>query len=103
MVALESWLKLLEHVFRRPASRALCTAGKSRPIKVLMMAMTTSSSTRVKPRLVVRAFIQETLLSGSQLVDGLADNLTSKESMPLYRIISRHGRNVQLSFVAFVL
>jgi len=31
------------------ASRIFCTAGKSRPIKTAMMAMTTSSSTSVNP------------------------------------------------------
>jgi len=35
---------------RAAASRALCTAGISRAIKTWMMAITTSSSMRVKPR-----------------------------------------------------
>ena len=35
---------------RLAASRALCTAGRSRPISVAMIAITTKSSTRVKPR-----------------------------------------------------
>src|SRR5262245_26510835 len=40
---------------RLAASRTLCTAGRSRPISTAMMAITTSSSTSVKPRrLIVR-------------------------------------------------
>jgi hypothetical protein len=39
---------LLLHCDRRAASRAACTAGKSRAIKIPMMAMTTKSSTSVK-------------------------------------------------------
>ena len=34
---------------RRAASRADCTAGRSSPTSVPMMAITTNSSTRVKP------------------------------------------------------
>jgi hypothetical protein len=39
----------LTHWARRAASRAACTAGKSKAIKTAMMAMTTSSSISVKP------------------------------------------------------
>src|SRR5438132_1516191 len=41
---------LLTHVARRDASRADCTAGSNSAISTAMMAMTTSSSIRVKPR-----------------------------------------------------
>ena len=41
---------LLEQALRRAASRAVCTAGSSRPMSVAMIAITTSSSTSVKPR-----------------------------------------------------
>jgi hypothetical protein len=34
---------------RLAASRAACTAGKSKPTKMPMMAITTNSSTKVKP------------------------------------------------------
>ena len=37
------------HCMRRAASRAACTAGKSNAIKMPMIAITTNSSTRVKP------------------------------------------------------
>ena len=43
-------LRWLAHWVRRPASRAACTAGKSRAIRTPMMAITTSISTSVKPR-----------------------------------------------------
>ena len=45
-----SCLTLLVHEIRRALSRAACTAGSSRPMSTAMMAMTTSSSTSVKPR-----------------------------------------------------
>jgi hypothetical protein len=35
---------------RLAASRTFCTAGKSKPIRIAMMAITTSSSISVKPR-----------------------------------------------------
>src|SRR5260370_30961979 len=43
-------LRLLAQLTRFAASRAFCTAGMSRPIRSPMIAMTTSSSTSVKPR-----------------------------------------------------
>src|SRR5262245_38412038 len=42
--------KLLAHCVRAAASRAFCTAGINRAAKMEMMAITTSSSIRVKPR-----------------------------------------------------
>ena len=44
-----SCLRLFWHLARLPASRADWTAGKSRATSTPMMAMTTSSSIRVKP------------------------------------------------------
>src|SRR5438128_9190482 len=41
--------RLLMHFVRLAASRTFWTAGTSRPIKMAMMAMTTSNSIRVKP------------------------------------------------------
>ena len=38
---------LLEQLMRAAASRTFCTAGRSRPIRIAMIAMTTSSSIRV--------------------------------------------------------
>src|SRR2546426_12828109 len=46
--ASEYCFRLLEHDMRLAASRTLCTAGSSRPIKTAMIAMTTSSSMSVK-------------------------------------------------------
>src|SRR5262249_50799335 len=40
---------------RRAASRADCTAGSSKAIRTAMMAMTTSSSIRVKARLTLES------------------------------------------------
>src|SRR5262249_41802361 len=42
-------LRLLAHLMRAAASRTFWTAGRSRPIRMAMMAMTTSSSISVKP------------------------------------------------------
>src|SRR5687768_7552540 len=39
---------LLPHFMRAAASRTFCTAGSSRPMRMAMMAMTTSSSISVK-------------------------------------------------------
>src|SRR5215210_7302776 len=41
---------LLTHWARRAASRAACTAGRSRAINTAMIAMTTSNSISVNPR-----------------------------------------------------
>src|SRR5579885_2210929 len=41
---------LLAHSVRAAATRTFCTAGRSRPMRMAMMAITTSSSTSVKPR-----------------------------------------------------
>src|SRR5437773_1686126 len=42
-------LRLFWHWARAAASRTFCTAGTSKPIKMAMMAMTTSSSINVNP------------------------------------------------------
>src|SRR5947209_1888814 len=44
-----SCLRLLEQLMRLAASRTFCTAGKSKPIRTPMMAITTSNSINVKP------------------------------------------------------
>src|SRR5262245_60841382 len=43
-------LRLLLHFIRAAASRTFWTAGRSRPIRMAMMAITTSSSISVKAR-----------------------------------------------------
>ena len=43
-------LRWLLHSIRRAASRLCCTAGKSKATRMAMMAITTRSSIRVKPR-----------------------------------------------------
>ena len=48
-MASPSCLRLFVHCARRAASRAACTAGKSRAISTAMIAMTTRSSMSVKP------------------------------------------------------
>jgi hypothetical protein len=41
---------LFVHWLRRAASRAACTAGSNRAIKMPMIAITTNNSTSVNPR-----------------------------------------------------
>ena len=48
-IASPTCFSLLVHDARRAASRAVCTAGSRRPMSVAMIAITTSSSTSVKP------------------------------------------------------
>src|SRR5262245_59833295 len=48
-IARPMFLRLFRLCARAAASRTFCTAGSSRPIRVAMMAMTTSSSISVKP------------------------------------------------------
>src|SRR5262245_56737343 len=49
-MARPSCLRLFEQLMRAAASRIFWTAGKSNPMRIAMMAITTSSSMRVKPR-----------------------------------------------------
>ena len=49
-IARPSCFMLLLHDIRRADSRALWTAGRSKPISVAMIAITTNSSTKVNPR-----------------------------------------------------
>src|SRR5262245_40077558 len=49
-IARPSCLRLLTHWVRAAASRTFWTAGKSRPIRMAMIAITTNSSISVKPR-----------------------------------------------------
>ena len=49
--AVDQLLDVVLATSRRAASRAACTAGRSSATNTPMMAITTSSSTRVKPRL----------------------------------------------------
>jgi hypothetical protein len=50
VIARPSCLRLFWQVVRMAAIRTFWTAGRSRPISTAMMAITTSSSTSVKPR-----------------------------------------------------
>src|SRR5262245_27318512 len=48
--AMANWCRLLEHLARAADSRTFWTAGRSRPIRIAMIAITTRSSINVKPR-----------------------------------------------------
>src|SRR5215472_15330791 len=50
MAARPSCLRLLVQLRRAAAARTFCTAGTSRPIRMAIIAITTSSSISVKPR-----------------------------------------------------
>jgi len=60
---------------RRAASRAAWTAGNSKPTKIPMIAMTTSSSTSVKPALFEKT---RTIMTFSRL--GNWDSLSGEKS-----------------------
>src|SRR5688572_17379168 len=49
-MASASCLTLFWHFMRAAASRTFCTAGRSSPIRIAMIAITTSNSISVKPR-----------------------------------------------------
>src|SRR4051794_30970484 len=56
---------LLLHRIRAAASRTFCTAGKRSPIRIAMIAITTSSSISVKPfRVALMKRIMDAPLSG---------------------------------------
>src|SRR5262249_42496782 len=66
------WCRLLEQLMRAAASRTFWTAGTSRPMSTAMIAITTSSSIRVKARRVRRrtaGCVIGDVLHGSQMVD----------------------------------
>ena len=52
-MAKPSCLKLLVHCVRAAASRTFCTAGKSKPIKMAIIAITTKSSISVNADLII--------------------------------------------------
>src|SRR5262249_43147925 len=61
-------LRLVWHCARCAAARAFCMAGSSRPTRTAMIAITTRSSTRVKPGRapLTRIVPIQSLLSGKQ-------------------------------------
>src|SRR5687767_8889092 len=61
-IAKASCFRLFVHCVRRADSRAACTAGKSRAIKMPMMAITTKSSTSVNAR---RGFETQAMIHNS--------------------------------------
>src|SRR5262245_49093554 len=70
IVASEICLRLLLHFMRAAASRTFCTAGKSRPIRMAMIAMTTSSSISVKPRVLKRNHLMRTPPNRTEMKSG---------------------------------
>src|SRR4051812_40329524 len=79
-------LRLLTHWARRAASRADCTAGSNREIRTAMIAITTSSSIRVKP---VRRQGSEVLIEQLLFVDG---RMRRDETSDLGRSVGDPGR-----------
>src|SRR3954463_6139586 len=79
-----SCLRLLTHCERRAASRAACTAGNSRAISTAMIAMTTSSSIRVKPLLreVMRRTLDGDVRQSARFRSGLAIRLAAFRGRP---------------------
>ena len=65
------------HCERRAASRAAWTAGKSSAIRTAMMAMTTSSSISVNPRVPQPVLHEGKLLIGFGVNNGVCSMKTS--------------------------
>src|SRR5262249_47180605 len=63
------WCRLLEHCMRLAASRTFWTAGNSSPMRIAMMAMTTSSSIRVNPgrrgMIILQVFSEKVAIAAS--------------------------------------
>ncbi len=101
--------RLFVHWMRRAASRADCTAGKSRAIKTAMIAITTNSSIRVKPSRVDRISYDLIIVSSlnemngfgvSQLCEGtmmreLGYMRLAGEREPQFSTDSRHMRRIR--------
>src|SRR5262249_43831268 len=64
-------LRLLLHCMRAAASRTFCTAGSSRPMRMAMMAMTTSSSISVKPLWVRRRVMGPPVMREKEITSGV--------------------------------
>jgi hypothetical protein len=82
------------HWARRAASRADCTAGKSKAIRTAMIAITTSNSMSVKPR---RTRMDDLLRREMNEASHCAENTARNESISLkeetrkYRIEPAEG------------
>src|SRR5207237_2555430 len=95
-----SCVRLFWHLERREASRAICTAGRSRATNTPMMAMTTSSSTSVNARGVqIAGFIS--MLPGANAGNQKlcqAQAIKERRSYPqdaLYNSAGRHSSSFQ--------
>src|SRR5262245_36428657 len=80
-----SCLRLLAHCVRFAASRTFCTAGTSRAMRMAMMAITTSSSIKVKAQRLRRmvpscSATQEEVHADGLIIDPL---LTPRKGQPL--------------------
>src|SRR5581483_1895438 len=76
-MARASWCRLLLQCMRAAASRIFCTAGSSSPIKMAMMAMTTSSSINVKADRLALAQDQRMMQSSTKALRILAQGGSS--------------------------
>src|SRR3954451_19303169 len=69
-----SCFMLFVHWALRADSRAACTAGKSRPIRTAMIAITTKSSMSVKPRLRIVQLLAHLEIALIEFVHVVADS-----------------------------
>src|SRR5207244_2936931 len=87
-------LRLLAHLMRAAASRTFWTAGRSRPMRMAMIAITTSSSISVKPPRLFGLTILELLgLTGLEMKDRSATQPGGDlDAQPGLRVVaSGHG------------
>ena len=95
--------RLLTHWVRRAASRAACTAGSKSAIRTAMIAITTSNSISVKPRLsvVLTDFIVHSMRRGVRPRSKVRYQRfrPTSAAMPTGQSVRLKGGRVLLSFL----
>src|ERR1041385_9211333 len=95
-MAMVSCLRLLRQEMRRPCSLAWAKAGRSKPARMAMIPMTTSSSMSVKApsmrRHVVPEFIATTFLDFE--FDPIAGDGPVNDAFRLFRCLKKGGASV---------
>src|SRR5215469_6023485 len=82
---------------RAAASRTFCTAGSSRPIRMAMIAITTSSSMRVKPQRRRKRAMRRPPKQVKRVNETTADKVRRKKEPALSPILLGHpGRKAPL-------
>src|SRR4051812_34783190 len=87
-MAKPSCLRLFWHFMREAASRTFWTAGRRRPMRMAMMAITTSNSMRVKARrnrrteATIRCLIKHNIGDGRMVMEGVGGPRAADSAQP---------------------